>query len=366
MTQARVNLLIRQPFFGTLALYLELIEDSTLVPPTMAVDGRHIFYHPTFVNECMFQEVVFVVAHEVMHCVLNHTGRRGNRDPIDWNIAGDYAINLILKEAGFTMPASGGLLDHRYEGMPAEQIYELLPHRNGKGRRPGLYDMVRDAPKDSPPGENDPHAMPLDEQWKNAVIQAANAAKGAGKLAGSLERLVGEMSEVKTEWRYRLRHFATEESKNDYSYMRLNKKMMCMGYSLPGLYSESMGTMVIVTDDSGSIGNHVLSVFGAEIASIRDAVRPQRTIVLSCDARINHIDDLGEYDDFSLRCHGGGGTDFRPPFDWLQEQGIEPACLIYLTDLCGPFPKSPPSYPVLWCSINKQQAPWGETLHVEV
>ncbi len=80
--------------------------------------------------------------------------------------------------------------------------------------------------------------------------------------------------------------------------------------------------------------------------------------------RINHIDDLTMDDPFQLKCHGGGGTDFRPPFEWLEEQGITPSCLVYLTDLDGPFPEIPSHYPVMWCSINKQRAPWGQTLHI--
>lgn len=356
IVKARIALLRTQAFFGTLALRLKMIEDSTLQPPTMAVDGVNIYYHPDFVLECTSEEVKSVLAHEVMHCVFEHMSRVAGRELEIWNIACDYAINPILVEAGFKMP-EGALLSNAYRDMTADEIYNCLA-AEGKEKLPKPYDLIKPAAK--PPAE----MKEMEEDWKIATIQAANAAKAAGKLPDSLKRFVDEILATKTCWRSRLRQFATEIAKNDYSWQRINRRYAAMGFYLPGLYSERMGTMVVVTDDSGSIGDRILSLFAGEIASIREAVAPERTIVLSCDAQINHVDDLTMDDIFEMKCHGGGGTDFRPPFTWLEQQGIEPSCLIYLTDLEGPFPETPPSYPVLWCSINKKQAPWGETLHI--
>lgn len=356
ITKARVGLLMKQPFFGTLALRLHMVQDDTLNPPTMAVDGKSIFYHPKFVNESTPHDVEFVVAHEVMHCVFDHMSRRGGRHPKKWNFANDYVVNAALKDAGFAL-APGALYHPPYDGMTSEQVYNLLPDPPDGNDPSDQFDNVRDAsPTDQQVTAND---------WKVAVVQAANAAKARGKLPGALKRYVDEITTSKTDWRARLRQFAVEETKNDYSFQRLNRRYISQGFFLPGLHSEAMGTMVIVTDDSGSIDDDVLKVFAGEIESIRDAVRPQRTLVISCDAEINHIDDLGEYDPLEVKCHGGGGTDFRPPFKYLEEQDITPACLVYLTDLYGPAPKEAPAYPVMWCCTTDQIAPWGETLKIE-
>src|ERR1019366_680109 len=59
---------------------------------------------------------------------------------------------------------------------------------------------------------------------------------------------------------------------------------------------------------------------------------------------------------------GGGGTDFGPCFDWLEEQGIRPQTLVFLTDLCGTFPETEPEYPVLWASTERRQAPFGSVI----
>lgn len=355
LVKARINLLIKQPFFGTLALFMQLIEDEHLPIPSMATDGERIYYDPGFVMGRTFQDLVFIFAHEIGHCVLMHGLRINGRDEERWNIACDYVVNALLRASGFGMPKDA-LYDAKFEGMNAEEVYQKLPKNIGGSSVKPLDRLMR--PKGKP--------TLLEERWKTQIIQAANAAKGAGKMPGSLQRFVDEVLEVRTDWRSRLRQFATERTKDDYSFQYLNRKQLTMGNFLPGLHSESMGTMAVISDDSGSISNRILGIWGSEIASIRDAVRPQRTIVLSCDAAVNHVNDLGEWDEFKLESHGGGGTDFRPPFDWLEERGIRPACLVYLTDLEGRFPDQAPDFPVLWCSINKRaKAPWGETLYVD-
>jgi predicted metal-dependent peptidase len=363
MTKARIALIMEQPFWGTLALRLNLIEDRTLKPPTMATNGRYIKYHPDFVHDHSFSEVKFVIGHEVGHCVFDHITRANGRQPKRWNKAGDYVINPILIDSGMQMPKQG-LLNPAFAGMSADEIYELLPPEDGSGGGGG------DDPLDSieEPDPNDPGSdtETLAEDWKIATVQAANAARGAGKLPASLQRFVDEMIQSKADWRQRLRNFFLAESRNDYSWARVNRRYASLGIYLPGLHSQSLGTVVIVTDDSGSIGDDILQAFAGEIDDIRQSGQPERTVVISCDAEINHVDDLTMDDTFKMECHGGGGTDFRPPFKWLEQQGIEPACLVYLTDLYGPFPSNPPPYPVLWCSINDQKAPWGETLRIEI
>lgn len=367
MIKARIGLIVHQPFYGSLALKLELIQQETLNPPTMATDGRKIYYHPHFVNELPLNEVKFIIAHEIGHCVFDHVGRRNGRDPRIWGYAIDYVVNGLLVESGFEMPKGQGLYDPKYAGKSADEVYNILMQGKGGGGGEGTGTKVSvDGHMDTPLEvvEDDMSPAELAEDWKLATIQAANAAKHAGKLPGSLKRFIDELVASQTDWRMRLRQFCVEETKNDYSYSRVNRRYASLGIYLPGLHSEAMGTMVVVTDDSGSIGNEILKKFAGEIASIRDAVRPQRTIVISCDARVNHVDDLDEWDTFDLKCHGGGGTDFRPPFCWLEEREIEPACLVYLTDLEGPFPKEPPPYPVLWCATTAHEAPWGETLRI--
>ena len=121
MTKARTELVLRYPFFGKLALGLELIESDQF--DTMAVDGQRIYYNKDFVNKITHKETVGVIAHEVLHVVFKHHLRRNNRDKYFWNVAGDYVINDVLFEDGFVLP-EGGLYDSKYSGWSTEKVYD--------------------------------------------------------------------------------------------------------------------------------------------------------------------------------------------------------------------------------------------------
>src|SRR5471032_1787988 len=125
LTRARTQLLLNQPFFGTLCLRLKLVTGEL---PTMATDGRRIVYDPAFVEELTAAELEAVLAHEVLHCALGHHCRRGARDPRLWNEAADLAINPILIANGFSLPA-GALIDPAFENLSAEEIYARLLER---------------------------------------------------------------------------------------------------------------------------------------------------------------------------------------------------------------------------------------------
>lgn len=129
MIRARTALIMSQPFFGTLALYLKIIEDESI--ETMATDGDSLIYAPMFLLRVSEAELQGVVAHEVHHCAYKHHLRRGTRDPKRWNVACDYVVNRDLIRAGFTLPKDA-LLDSRYDGMGAEEVYARLPPEPGQ------------------------------------------------------------------------------------------------------------------------------------------------------------------------------------------------------------------------------------------
>ncbi len=368
LTKARALLLIEQPFFGVLALRLHLVETESV--PTLAVDGHSVFYNRQFVEDLTPEQTRTALAHEVSHCVFSHIGRRGPRDPRKWNYAGDFVINGFLEESGFDPIPGYWNRNKAFDGMSADQVYNLLPDspkdddHGGQGQQP-LCD-VRNGSGPSGQSLDGSEQTMQDNDWQVAVLQAANSAKQAGKLPASIERFIHDATEPQVDWRAQLRNLVTERSKNDYSWARPSRRFAALGVVLPTLYSESMGTIVVVTDDSGSISNDILAAFEAEIKDIRATVMPMRTIHISCDARINHIGDFSMEDEFRVVSKGGGGTDFRPPFDYLDQEGIAPVVLIYLTDLYGPAPDAPPAYPVVWCCTTDQRGPWGDTVHIVV
>ena len=354
LAAARSKLIMGQPFFGMLALRLALVERSDI--PTLAVDGKSVFYNPQFVIDLSNSLCQSAMAHEVMHCVLAHIGRRGSREPKRWNYAIDYAANLVLKDSGFEI-GDGWLLDEKYRGMTAEQIYPLLPEKLGDGKGSGPLDEVMDGNADS----TETDAI----EWKVATLQAAAAAKAQGKLPAGLDRFVEQSTKAQVDWRAQLRQFITQISKDDYAWSRPNRRYLSAGLYLPGLYSENMGPVVVGIDTSGSITPQVLSAFGSEIRALVQAVRPSELHVVYCDAEVNHVDVFTPHDDMQFKPHGGGGTDFRPVAEYVREKDLSPECVVYLTDGYGPFPERQ-DVPWLWCMTTDVEAPFGETVRIEV
>lgn len=338
----------------------------------MGVDGKHIFYNPKFVLSLPHKQLTFVVAHEVMHCVWDHMTRRGPRDPKKWNKAGDYVINDMLKSLKntngnhmFEMPPQG-LWSAAFSGpeWSADKVYNLLPDdppdKCGCGEPGGALDEIMDPAGGTAKDASEQAQM--EREWKVATIQAANAARMAGKLPAQLERLIGDLLKPQVNWVERLRNFISEVTKNDYNWTRPNKRFNDL--YMPSLYDESVGEIAVVIDDSGSIGPKTLKAFGSEVKAIMEDVRPSITHLMYCDADVSAHYELAPDDTPVFKCHGGGGTDFAPPFEMLREKEILPKCLIYLTDLCGPHGPEP-EYPVLWVCTTDMIAPWGETIHID-
>jgi len=163
---------INRGFFGRLLGNLNIYGSSAIDPPTMCTNGLNIVYHPDFVLAQTDAAIRFVLCHEVLHCVGDHMTRRGNRDPLLWNYAADYAINPILHDeidrnfAWPIVPENGermGLFEEKYSGMRAEDIYD---------------DLIKDQSKNSSKAR----------EWEQS-------GKDFGKVVDSTEDLPGPDSE---------------------------------------------------------------------------------------------------------------------------------------------------------------------------
>ena len=387
--KARTALLLDHPFFGSLLYRLKDRESHAV--KTMATDGVSLLWNPEFVETLTAATLAGTLAHEVMHPALHHHLRRSGREPKRWNIACDYAINPLLVDAGLKLP-EGALLENRFRGMSAEQIYNLLESEEdsnadsedeqqaaastestsgpdgGESKEPsapktdGGIGQVLDAPSES---VDSPSVEEQAREWEIAVKQAMTVAQQADKVPAGLDRTMEGAAEAIVNWRELLRRLWSETTVADYSWMRPNRRHLWRGLYLPGVVKEGVGEIVIAVDCSGSINGRQLRLFEAEARSILEGQRPERVYVLYFDAVVQKVETYEAGQPISLNPVGGGGTEFGPCFDWVEERGITPKTMVFLTDLYGSFPSSAPSYPVLWASTGCRQAPFGEVIPMQ-
>jgi predicted metal-dependent peptidase len=388
--KARTSLILDHPFFGSLLFRLNGRECLSI--PTMATDGISLFYNPDFVETLNAATLAGTLAHEVMHPALHHHVRRSGRDPKRWNMACDFAINLLLVDAGLSLP-DGVLLDNRFRGMSAEQIFNLLEseasqdsgsedeegdlgaNRSGAEQSStsdanepsaptteGGIGQVLDAPL---PDEETPTIEEQAREWNVTVNQAITVARQAGKVPAGLNRALEGAAEASVDWREMLRRLWSDTIPADYSWMRPNRRHVWAGLYLPGVIREGVGEIAIAVDCSGSVNARQLRLFEAEMRSILEGQWPQRVHVLYFDSEVQKVETYAFGQPVHLNPVGGGGTEFGPCFDWLNEHGILPQTLVFLTDLYGSFPPSAPAYPVLWASTGSQKAPFGAVIPMQ-
>jgi predicted metal-dependent peptidase len=390
--KARTALVLDHPFFGSLLFRLKGRESRSI--KTMATDGVSLYYNPEFVETLNAAMLAGTLAHEVMHPALHHHVRRSGRDPRRWNEACDYAINPLLVDAGLSLP-EGVLLDNRFRGMSAEQIYNLLEteseQEQGAGIEDGQGGTGAKGPSNEPSSQgdvNEPSApeteggigqvldapLPDDEiptieeqarEWNVAVNQAMTVARQAGKVPAGLNRTLDGAAEATVDWRELLRRLWSETVPAEYSWMRPNRRHLWTGLYLPGVIREGVGEVAIAIDCSGSVSARQLRLFEAEARSILEGQRPERVYVLYFDAAVHKVDTYEAGQRIDLNPVGGGGTEFGPCFEWLEGRGIRPQTLVFLTDLYGSFPPAAPSYPVLWASTGGREAPFGEVIPMQ-
>lgn len=362
LKKARSFLLINHPFYGSLALKLILKEDSSYT--SFWTDGKFIGYNPDFVLKSSLEENAAMLMHEVLHCALLHFVRENGRNHEKWNAACDYAINPIVLNSGLSLPIQT-LYKEEFENLSAEVIYNLLP--DGPYQNQGGEVRSGGSQQNQNQGNQDQAEKEKARNWKVAITQAATMAKARGMLPGGLERLIQETIQPKISWASVLRDFVCKATRNDYSFLKPNTRYLHTGALLPSLYSKELDGVVIAIDTSGSIDDEELATFGSECSSILSEFITKITIMY-CDTKIQATEEISSFDlPLKLKAPGGGGTDFRPVFDWIEEQGISPTCLIYLTDLDGKFPTSHPDYPVIWVfteSMLRGNPPFGTSIKI--
>lgn len=479
-TTARNRIINEHRFFAALMMAMKWIEDPTC--KTAWTDGKRVGWNPAYVARLTFKQVIGLIIHEIMHPVMKHHTRRGNRDPRLWNMACDYVINILIIQYGFELPP-GILYDLKYKGLTAEEVYNLLKdeerakqeknkqekeeekdggndedgEESGEGSNGGSEDSegeegadegdeagdeesregaesgdeqgeteadsedsgqegegensgsdrsgeqegsgeeegnqegmgqdeeaeqgegqggesgeeeaeewevgeVRDAVNDEGEELSENEKRTEEQRWDMNATQAAKIATAAGRGFAGMDRFVSQAVKAHVTWEEHLQHFMWELAKNEYDWSRPNQRYRYHGFYLPGLHNYEVGNIVIVIDTSGSIN---ISIFNKFMAEIKEALTryPMRVWVVFADDRVQEAQEVSLDELETLRPKGYGGTDFRPAFDWIEREGINPKAVLYFTDLeCWSYPEDP-GYPVLWAIYGSaRNVPFGEVI----
>ncbi len=198
-------------------------------------------------------------------------------------------------------------------------------------------------------------------------------ARAGGNLPGAVAETVESAHTRLVDWRTLLRRFLVDAAKSDYSWSLPNRRFIDSGLYLPSIHSEGLDTLAVIIDTSGSLPTDTLAEFWAELRALASELRPERVIALQVDTTVQ---DVAEYSAFdlpeSIEIHGRGGTDFRPGFEWLEEQGIQPGLCLYFTDMCCTrHPGQEPGFATVWLNWDEPppdyfREPWGERIDMGV
>jgi len=354
LVTARVGMLLRASFFGNLATRLKLVNADEWCA-TAATDGRHFYYNTRFIKMLKPKEIEFLFGHEVLHCVYDHFGRRGDRDPQLWNIANDYCVNGDLKKhrVGEFITSVPCLYDAKFEGKSSEEVYDYLYENAEKISIDDLIDRMLDEHMDGDDGEgggsgedqgegkgrgrpqlSQSERDKIRDEIKEAMLSAAQTCD-AGNLPLGVKRLIQNLTEPKMNWRELLRMQLESTIKSDYTWLRSSRKGWHVDAVMPGMKTTDAIDIAVAIDTSGSISDKQARDFLTEIRGIMESFDSYRIHVFTFDTQCynpqqynsENLEDIADYD-----IQGGGGTDFEAIFGYLKSAEIEPRKLVVFTD----------------------------------
>ena len=408
MCQDRQRLLVRFPFTGGFLMRLEFVPVRDRQLRTAATDRDRIYFDISFCSKLDSEERLFVMAHETWHCVLMHMLRCQTRNPGTFNIATDMEVNRMLAKEGLKAPNWVLMPKPEWEELSAEEIYEHLRNRN-QPPFPSMHNG-KEAGEDgsSGNGQFDKHIYPnqdtstsnsassagektaVTDQWgevgfdkdfnpsiskgladkirERIVAVAQQIERTRGTIPAHLEYVVKAAMQPQIRWQEVFAQFVTSCYGGSRRWLPPNRRHIGCGLYLQSSRKERMNAVVAV-DTSGSTTAD-LPQFFTELNSLLNSFGDYELTVIQCDCTIQHVEKFDVYNPFHAReweTYGHGGTDFRPPFDYVAEHSeIEPSCFIYITDGYGPAPDRQPPYPVLWLLTRDgaKPAPWGWELRL--
>lgn len=380
---SRMRILCSSGFYGLLLMHMVYAIDENC--ETAATDGRRIFFGPKFLDELDDRELDFIMMHEILHVVLQHCFRQGDRDNERFNIACDIVVNsnILLSEnmdpKAITLQKYGASMHLAPDGKEgcaytAEQVYNMLPPRADRKPKPGLKqgkpqnaDTVWD---DHTRWGMDAENEALRDVWTKrfedacAAVSIRDPSGQNGCLPLFAERLLMKLKKPQTDWRLILQDFIREEIV-DYSFTPPDRRFCESPFFLPDFNDKAdfAEDILFVIDTSGSMSDDGITAAYAEVKGAVDQFDGKLKGWLGFfDAAVVAPKPFSDEADFkAIKPAGGGGTDFQVIFEYVKTHMQEkpPACMIILTDGLAPFPdeRQAGGIPVLWLLNNDEVTP---------
>ena len=418
MCQDRQRLLVRFPFTGGFLMRLDFVPVRDKRLRTAATDGDRIYFDISFCSKLDADERLFVMAHETWHCVLMHMLRCQTRSQSTFNIAADMEVNRMLGKEGLKAPEEALMPKPGWEELSAEEIYERLYVGAGhvastagsSGSRECRSENTPDIQDSKTPsgesnGSFDKHIYPnqadaepssaeenppITDQWgevgfdkdfkptisselaerirERIIAVAQQIERTRGTLPAHLEYVVKAAMRPQIRWQEVLAQFVTSCYGGSRRWLPPSRRHMGSGLYLQSSRKERLNAVVAVDTSGSTTGD--LPQFFSELNSLLNSFGDYELTVIQCDCEVQKVETFDGYNPFHApewETYGHGGTDFRPPFDYVAEHSeVKPSCMIYITDGCGPAPDHAPTYPVLWLltSDGEKPAEWGWELRL--
>ena len=423
LTYDRHALLVKFPFAGNITMRMNLIPCRDKRVLTACTDGKSIWFNISFYNKLKPNERVFVLAHEVWHCVMMHLVRQHNRDSELFNIATDMEVNYLLNQQNngastvkLVPPKHLLFPPKQLEGKSAETIYEWLL-KSSKGNKGALNKILQqcsnggDGSNGSETGELegqfDNHSFEgssncnadnnesgddkvydeygevgydkdfkpsipddfADQMRETIIAEAQRCERTQGHMPAGLDGFLEEIMTPQIRWTEVLAQFVTQCYNGKRQWLPPSRRHVHEGIYLQSLRDQRIKVTVAIDTSGSCIGD--LPKFFSELVGLLTSFGNYELNLIQCDADVSSFETYDESNPFpvddikNFKWSGGGGTSFVPAFDYVRDNAIEQDCFIFFTDSYGDAPDMPPPYPVLWILTEDGQedfCDWGMKL----
>lgn len=422
LMKARCRLMIREPFYGSIAMdmtwredkmeYKDVPEEAKTMGVRLTPTGAECVYYKPFVEKLSVEELYTVVQHEIEHLVRLHCLRRDQRHHELFNVACDMSIHghQSNPKIGYTefgkkpvFPMADQLCwvpDNEDPNLTAEEYYKRMVQKmpklkctcgtsQGQGADgQGSGDGADQGDQNQGKGKKDKKSKKgndgncpihsgklLDSHWiwdtsetnedearqiVNSMVQNA-ISKNQGSIPGHLLDAVQALSKPVVRWRELLRRYLGQHVGNRRPTLaRRNRRNDSFG--VKGVSHHAAATVNVIVDTSGSIGQEELGKFFAEIDAISSRAK---TSVLQWDHEFQGFAQYRRGNWKKFKVNGRGGTDMAAPYKWLEDNGKIADVQIMLTDGHCNWADSK-GYPVITCITTEQSGPdWGHVVRLK-